>query len=59
MKLDDFGKAIDPSNPGRFRGTAVLKTDMERVVGSVPRLHYTKWGASHVRGFFRDDAKRE
>ena len=58
MKLDDFGKAIDPSNPGRFRGTTVLKTDMNRVLGLVSKLHFTKWGASHMRGALRNDDKR-
>ncbi len=58
MKLDDFDTPIDPANPGRFRGTTVLQSDMEAVLGAVPKLHYTKWGASHVRGALRDDAKR-
>ncbi len=58
MKLDDFGEPIDPSNPGRFRGTTMLRSDMERVLGAVSRFHYTKWGASHHRGAFRDDEKR-
>lgn len=58
MKLDDFGGQIDISNPGRFRGVSVLLRDMERVLGQVPKLHYTKWGASHHRGAFRDDSGR-
>lgn len=58
MKLDDFQLEIDPSNPGRFRGNAVLHDDMKRVLGPIKRFHYTKWGASHHRGAFRDDEKR-
>jgi hypothetical protein len=58
MKLDDFGTQIDPANPGRFRGTAGLIGDMREVFGDLPVFHVPKWGASHVRGAFRDDTKR-
>lgn len=58
MKLDNFQGKIDPSNPGRFRGIAVLRDDMRRVLGRESRFHYTKWGASHLRGALRDDEKR-
>lgn len=58
MKLQDFEKQIDRSNPGRFRGTANLQARMESVLGDGVRLHITKWGASHFRGAIRDDDKR-
>lgn len=58
MKLDNFATPIDPSNPGRFRGTAGLKRDMRAVLGKRPTFHILKWGASHIRGALRDDAAR-
>jgi hypothetical protein len=58
MKLDDFDARIDPVNPGRFRGTSQLESDMKRVLGSVRKIHITKWGASHMRGALRNDEKR-
>jgi hypothetical protein len=58
MKLDDFETQIDLTNPGRFRGTSRLESDMRVVLGPDSIPHLTKWGASHMRGSFRDDENR-
>lgn len=58
MKIDSPSTVINPKNPGRFRGTTTLSTDMRTVLGEQPRLHVPKWGATHVRGDLRDDDRR-